>query len=131
MEYRPTGGPSACDDHGVSENVLFSGDFPDCMRIRPGTQTIPPKRSRSRDASETIHTHLILTRKRRRFDMHQNILPSQYRQKKKIKNHYRIAEPAISTPFTSDPRTFYRLSWPIMQLYAGEKAVFPNFFRDH
>jgi len=65
MEYRPTGSPGACDDPGAIENVLFSGDFPGCIRIRPWTQTIPPKRSHSRDASETIHTHLIPIRNRR------------------------------------------------------------------
>lgn len=41
MEYRPTGSPDAyADDPGAIENVLFSGDFPDCMRIRSGTQPI-------------------------------------------------------------------------------------------
>jgi hypothetical protein len=131
MEYSAGRDSGAYDDPGAIENVLFSGDFPDCRRIRPGTQTIPPKRSRSRDASETIHTHLILTRKRRRFDMHQNILPSRYRQKKKIKNHYRIAEPAISTPFTSDPALFTACRGLSCSCMQAKKAVFPNFFRDH
>ncbi|WP_139176911.1 hypothetical protein [Nitrosospira multiformis] len=129
MEYRPTGSPGAYDDLGAIENVLFSDDFPDCMRIRSGTQTIPLKRSHSHDASETIHTHFIPIRNRRIWHSSE-YSTGRYRQKKD-KENYRIAEPAISTPFTSDPALFTScrgLSCGCMQ---AKKAVFPNFFRDH
>jgi hypothetical protein len=81
MEYRPTGSLGLCDDPDAIENASFSGDFADCMRIRSGTQKIPPKRSHIRDASGTIHTSSFRSGIDV-FDMHQNILPGRYRQKK-------------------------------------------------